>query len=1275
MKRRVAQWIGGGLLSAISILIYLILFQTHLFSTLLINSINKYTLFPSGISMSGEIEGGFLGKSIGLDKVTVKVIETDNPLLVADGITVLGWDWDWSTRELTVQNLLMNGYSITSQNSQELKSKPRSQPSSVSTIIQNIQADGGQVSFNSGGATQTINLPKLHSTVWYIDGFLDTQIHSAIAIAPAIVPDTIGVTGLVGINSEGDVRVSNLNLTSTTQNMKLDLNYTTDESSASLSGFNFDPNTLDKITLPTWISEARLNYNVNILQTKSNLSISGDGSILLNGFEIPFLLNDMESSPEGDSFDLSLGPELEQFRIVANRTPAGKQTVQINMFRFNFEPVLVNSELQFSEPIGTISIQGQDDDYIIEAQLESFMLNNLRFDTLESDISYSAEHGIYISSGRLTQANNQLKFRGKYFNNSVDMEADIGFSDFSFLKALGVKNNITGDISSSLTITGNIDHPRISGDILPNNLSYDNKLTLTGQGKIDIVVSDGQPLGEVALMGHSGFLFGDSLQSYTILGSLSENGYFMDDMHLQGKDNMVSISGGYLNNNIILNKLNIIKGDNQLKLADSVLVTGTAAGKFNLPSSVLSFNNGGASVEGTFSKTTGYELNTAFELIDLTRLLKFFKLKSDFSGIASGTADITGTLWDPIIDAKAVLKRGVTLGYPSDSARVDLRLTSSEVYSNNIDAYTSGGHLNLVGKLPWGYKVKGVEINNTSQNFAIQTQNYRLRDLKFTSIAGLPISGRATGSISVRGTPVDSKLDVQLDLKEASFDTLKFSTAYSEFNYEGNLLTFDTLSMVSNWGYGSGTGFMPISLDLIVEDRMSVASRDMGLDFEFNLNEMPFLSSYISSIDAIQGDFIGELNFTGPLSAPIRNGKLRGHNGRLEISLLGNPITNMHAEVSLIDNTLSIDHFSGRMNFSEGSNLKTQGAVGWLATKAGDLIGVNATQNFAGDVTATGKINLESFFEPRYDIALKAKEVYYRSTDGLIEAIADAELSFTGQDTLNVEAIIPVLRAGYYANFESEASYDEIISKTDSSLFKYSLNTQFASDLLISNDQMEAEFEGELWLLDYGDDIMRFSGTLTVLDGGKFYYLGNELDLVAGEIIFNSVDFNPQINMEARIEIDGQRVSLELSGDLDEPELVITPDNSNIQLSQSDVLTYLTLNKTLVEVSLDETALDPVKTYTEILMEKQLSKLGREYIGLDLVGVDLADSTGNSRLRLGQRLSKNLMVTYEGAIQPTDGETDYDFGFEYQINKNVSVTSKINQNGEIELNGRLKFTY
>ena len=1274
MKKRVAQWIGGGLLSTISVLIYLVLFQTHLFSNLLISALNDQILQNSKMTVDGDIQGSFLGNSLGLNHGRILVNSGKDTLLSASTISISEWDWDWSNREMMLSLLTLTGYSIHTQYLQQLQNGSASGGPGISTIVNRIHATGGLVTFLSRDSLDTIKLPELNSSLSHIDGFLNAKIHAAQIIIPAHISDTLSFSGLLGIDTSGVINVQDLEVQSHRQRMDLNLAIRSDGISAKVHGDKIDPAVLEKFKLPEVLKNLDVTFDLSVNTLHSDIDVSGSGIVRLNNTSIPFLLRKLQRNQAGEKLDLMLGTELNHINITANRDTTGYERGQADLFRFDFDPLINKENIHFSEPIGEVLFRGRQGEYKIATYLKSFVFNNLRFDSLHANLGYSANSGFSIADGMIQQSGNELQFSGEFSEQAIDLEGQIDLSDYSFLALGGIRNRLSGDILSKFKIHGPSSAPRISGDLYPQNLSYDNKLTLTGEGKVDFSVVDKRLIGDVALFGKSGFLFGDSLKSYTILGSIGSQGYAIEDLHLQGTNNLVSISGEFDDQRVMINKINIIKGENQLNLADTVSIARSASGIFNIPSSVITFNNGGLSLSGQYSQSAGLDLQSKFELIHIDQLLEFLRLKVDFSGLASGSAHLTGALNDPIIDSKLTLNNGVTLGYPSDSASVDIRLTSRSIMSNEIDAFTEGGTVKLIGSLPWGYKVKSPEIKETSQNFSIVADNYRLKDLKFTSIAGIPVTGRATGTLSIRGTPGDTKLDAQLSLADASFDTLKFSKAYAELLYEGNLLTFDTLSMISNWGYGSGSGFLPISLDMIAEDRMSVAHRDMGLDFEFNLDEMPFLSSYISSIDAIEGDFSGNISLSGPFSAPIRNGKIRGHNARVEISVLGNPVTNVHSEVTLVDNTLTLDHFSGRLLFSEGSNLNTQGLVKFLASGVGDLIGVNSVQTYAGEVTATGSIDLTSFFHPRFDIQLLGKEVYYRSTDGLIEAIADADLQFTGQDTLDATAIVPVKRAAYYANFESEESYDEEINRSDSSFFKYSLNTQFASDLLISNDQLEAEFEGELWLLDYGDGIMRFTGTLTVREGGKFYYLGNELDLISGEIIFNSVDFNPQINMEAEIDIDGERVRLILSGDLLEPELVISAEDT--QLTQSDILTYLTLNKTLVEVSFDESALDPVRTYGEIFLEKQLSKAAREYIGLDLVGVDLAsDTTTVPRFQLGQRLSKNLIVTYEGALQPTSGQNDYDFGFEYQINQNVSVTSKINQNSEVELNARLKFTY
>jgi len=1274
MKRKVAQWLIGGMLTLLSVLTLLLLFQTQIFSTLIIDSLNEYVLRNSGLSIRGSIQGGLMRKSLSVNDLLISTRYSDEPIVAGNSVSVSGWSWDWSNRELSLHRVSIDSFRILTQNMPLINKSSNGTSNKMATIVQNLQIRHGEIEFISKDSLSMVSLSGIDANLWLIDGYLDSKIRESTAFVPAFFADTLTVEGLLGIDPQGGMTLENLEIAAGSQQLYLQLSMVDDHVMIDAKASNLSPHAISNLDLPPAFPELLIDYDVSLQKVGDSLHVSGQGILTLDAEEIPFTLHQFQNNPEGDLVDLTFGSDIENARIIANRTANGVQNFNLDLFRFDLTPFITHEGLTLSEPIGNISISGQQGSYVVGLIFESFHVNNIHFDTFESDFTYSRKDGLDIFTALVTQDNNYLNFSGQFSDDLVDLNGFIGFSDFSFLETLGIKNSISGEITSQLKIKGSADHPIITADLRPEELAYNEKLILTGDGKLVFGLNQGRLEGDIALLGSEGFLFGDTLRSYTFQGRISDAGYFIEDLHLQSKENLVSVSGSFADQKITLNKFNIIKGDNQLKIADTLNFIQNSFGRFELPPSVMTFNNGGLSVVGAFSQKDGFALDSHFELLDVGKLMDFFNLPVNFSGIASGAAQLSGSLSDPVIDAQFALNQGITIGYPSDSAYVDLRLTSSQVMSNRIEAFTAGGQLNLVGRLPWGYTVKGTDIPKTPQNFTIQTENYRLKDLKFETIAGQRITGRTNGTMSIRGTPGNTKMDIQLSLSEGTFDTLSFTKAYAELSYEGNLLSFDTLSMVSNWGYGNGTGYMPISLDLIASDRMAVASRDMGLEFEFNLNEMPFLSSYIPSIDAIEGDFIGHLNFSGPLSAPLRNGKMRGHNGRLNISVLGNPISNVHAEITVLDNTLTIDHFSGEMNFSEGSNLNTQGLVGLLATNVGNLIGVNPGETYAGDVTASGEIDLTTFFKPRFDIELKAEEVYYRSTDGSIEAIADGSLQFTGQDTLSVEAVIPVLRAGYYANFGSETSYDDRVSQVDGNMFTYRLNTQFASDLIISNDQLEAEFEGELWLLDFGDGVMRFTGTLTVQEGGKFYYLGNELTLITGEIIFDSVDFNPQINMEAEILIDNNRVSLILSGDLNEPELVINAEST--ELTQSDVLTYLTLNKTLVEVSFDESALDPVRTYGEILMEKQISKLGREYIGLDLVGVDIAsDSTANARFQLGQRLSKNLMVTYEGAIQPTGGESDYDFGFEYQINKNVSVTSTINQNGTVELNGRLKFTY
>ena len=1295
MRRKVAKWLIGGFVSGLTIASYLVLFYTHLFSPLAVSYINRVLLADSDLQFQGKMIGSIMGKATGFADLRLQSTSTTDTIFAAERVLLNTWTAELENNLLAVDQVELYNYHFDTRALSNMQTSNGS-GSSISININNLYANPGTIIVGQSDSVSILYLDQINAKAWIIDGHMGSEF--SLLAERSFVPGfkSVQISGLVGRSSNGVIQFEDLSIYDDAS--YLSLNGSLDGSRLS-TRFQGDELTLEQmsefIELPERFSQGLLDLDIMIQHDLSSQSsdLTGNGSLKLEGIEYPFTVNKLTTNGPELSTDILIGTEFNHVRFAFDQNEAGEIKGEAELFRPDLNPLIPDERIQVIEPIGTIQFSGSTQGYRIDTRIESFSVNDIPFKSLLGQMQIDQDGTVLIQSGSISQEENHIGFDGSISEDQLDLFGRVYVSNFNFLNELNPREVLKGTLISDFVLQGDPRSPRITGDLMPADFGIGDIFRINGTAKYDLNLVNGIWEGDIALQGKEGLFMDDSLLAYDFLTNFSDQQIEIEELHVQGTNNLISLSGLIDNNSAAIHKLNVIIDDDQIKLIDSVDIVRSQDSTFHLPPSLLTFNLAGISAEGTFHPEKGLDIHTEYELLNLGDFTRFARLNIPFSGIATGSTNISGSFSDPLFRSEFTLLNGNTIGYATDTAWVDLTLRSDATISHRIDARKAGGELTLIGQLPWGYRVSREAMRDATQNFSIQFENYRLRDIKLTEVVGQPISGRATGNVTYRGTPINTKMDADLHLRTAKFDTLDFNTVYANFQYEDNLWTFDSLSAISNWGYGNGVGTMPISLDLIADDRTSIFDREINMDFHFELNQMPFLTSYISALDIIDGDIAADLSFSGPTRSPIRNGKVRAHNGNIQISIMGNPITDVHSELTLVDNTMTIDHFSGKMLFTEGSALNIQGVVGRATSLIGDLIGIDAATTYAGNVGLTGNIDFTSFFQPKFDVAITGNEVYYRSADGLIEAIADADMNFTGRDTLDVNGILPVKRAVYYDNFTSGAAYHEEIGGIDSSMFRYSLQTIFPSDLLISNDQLEAEFEGELWLLDYGDGQMHFSGTLSAKEGGKFYYLGNELDIVEGEITFHSVDFNPTIDIIAQVYIqqasEEQLIELTLTGDLLEPELIIDPGTS--QLTQNDILTYLTLNQTFVEASFEGgSALNPVETYSELLVEKQISKIGREITGLDIInisGVDLSglrgdfasDTLGTAdevpRFEVGQRLSKNLKVTYESALQPTGGKTDYDFGLEYQINRNVSVTSKVNQDDEVELNWRFKFTY
>lgn len=92
---------GGVLLSAVAVIIYLFLYHTALFSTLLINLANNQILSSKKLSINGDITGSLLGPSFGMRSILLMNVAQDDTIATAKRLNLTGWEWNWDVKEFS----------------------------------------------------------------------------------------------------------------------------------------------------------------------------------------------------------------------------------------------------------------------------------------------------------------------------------------------------------------------------------------------------------------------------------------------------------------------------------------------------------------------------------------------------------------------------------------------------------------------------------------------------------------------------------------------------------------------------------------------------------------------------------------------------------------------------------------------------------------------------------------------------------------------------------------------------------------------------------------------------------------------------------------------------------------------------------------------------------------------------------------------------------------------------------------------------------------------
>jgi hypothetical protein len=522
------------------------------------------------------------------------------------------------------------------------------------------------------------------------------------------------------------------------------------------------------------------------------------------------------------------------------------------------------------------------------------------------------------------------------------------------------------------------------------------------------------------------------------------------------------------------------------------------------------------------------------------------------------------------------------------------------------------------------------------------------------------IGGSMTGNFSMKGTRARTLYQFKGKIAEARFESIPLGTVTGEGYYDGRNLNFNHVESVRGPNTIHAAGSLPLDFNL-ASDRFGKYKTN-GNEFDFmvqgDLTDFIFLTNYLTDVDSIRGDIVLQLKLEGPPDHIVRNGQLSITNGRIYTVLMDAPVVDVSAEAVIEKNLFTVESFSGA------------------------LVNRQKKKKLKPNLFLTGTMDLSRFFEPRYDLKLTGKRVYYRSLSGDIEGLADVDLQVVGKDTIDITGVIAALDGAYYRDFNAQESIES--SETSGRVVtNYNLRFPIKERFAIRNAQIDTEIGGELDMTKIGDRDWDYSGEIHFLDGKIYYYLGGDVfENLKGNMTFDGNGFNPFLDLSAMTKIGDTEIRLGVYGPLNNPEWVF---DSNQGLSESDILQLLTFHTRISEEGITSQGLGTqAQSVLGAYLERQFEKNFIRLSGLESTGLvkevsisgtsDLIRKQGREDFTISAKVTDRFSFNYRRSFS-LDNPYQNRVGVEYKLNPYFSMVGNVDESGQMHMKLRLRYSY
>lgn len=386
------------------------------------------------------------------------------------------------------------------------------------------------------------------------------------------------------------------------------------------------------------------------------------------------------------------------------------------------------------------------------------------------------------------------------------------------------------------------------------------------------------------------------------------------------------------------------------------------------------------------------------------------------------------------------------------------------------------------------------------------------------------LAGRLFAEIQANGTLDSPRIRYRTRIVNAMYNGFPLGDFTSSGLLTDSVLVVDSLGLQNAVAAYAVYGTVPVERDGNLW--RPAWSRPVDAHIEMSGDGLRLVSMFVTDVEELRGTTRGSADISGPLGAPVYQGRFQLTDGTLKIWQLVQPLTDVQVALTFRDSVATIEQATAR-----AKNDKQEGTI-----------------------TTAGRMIFRSLTTIDYDLTIKGINVPMDYEYADFNGRFDFDLTGTGYNPPTIAGDVFVKEAYYRDPFESEDSLALVATEVeiDTTAWDINVNVHMPKNAWIKNTDVNAELSGNIRVLRQRGR-WNYLGSLEPIRG-SYTFLGNRFRNLRGEIVFDDIaEPDPRLNLEADVRLSrsydtsyalgsssgsGREITVQVQGRLSAPEII-----------------------------------------------------------------------------------------------------------------------------------------